>query len=102
MGWAAVVLTQIFWLPNIWRIVRTREVEGYSVPAWVIMFAGLSCWLVYFANKGDLVGTVANVCGVTGAGITLGLVWYWGRKRRESIAAGVAAALSPPLTTDQG
>lgn len=79
VGWAAVVLTQVFWIPNILRIFRTKDVQGYSLSAWLIMFGGLTCWLVYFVSKGDLVGTVANVSGVTGAGITLACIWHWGR-----------------------
>lgn len=84
VGWAALVLTQVFWIPNIGRILRTRDVEGYSVVGWALMLAGLSCWLVYFASKGDVVGIVANVCGVTGAAITFGCIVYWGRGRKKS------------------
>ncbi|MGE0601964.1 MAG: SemiSWEET family sugar transporter [Dehalococcoidia bacterium] len=79
VGWVAVVLTQVFWIPNILRLVRTREVEGYSLVAWGLMFIGLSCWLFYFLAKGDVVGIVANTSGVTGAAITLGCIWLWRR-----------------------
>jgi MtN3 and saliva related transmembrane protein len=96
VGWVALVLTQVFWIPNIARIVRTREVDGYSLLAWVIMVAGLSCWLVYFTARGDLVGIVANICGVTGAGLTTVLVWLWRRPSRPEIV------LAGSLTVDQG
>ena len=102
VGWAAVVMTQVFWIPNILRIFRTRDVEGYSLAAWVIMFGGLTCWLVYFATKGDFVGVVANVSGMTGAGITLACIWYWGRGRARTPHARPAHALAEALTTDQG
>ena len=82
VGWVALVLTQVFWIPSITRIVRTREVDGYSLLAWLIMVAGLSCWLIYFAARGDVVGIVANICGVTGAGLTTALVWLWRRPAR--------------------
>ena len=45
VGWAAVLLTQVFWIPNISRILKTRDVQGYSLTAWIIMVTGLSCWL---------------------------------------------------------
>lgn len=102
VGWVAVVLTQVFWIPNILRIFRTRDVQGYSLSAWLVMFAGLTCWLVYFITKGDLVGTVANVSGVTGAGITLGCIWYWGRGRRRPAHAARGASFGEALTTDRG
>ncbi|MEO8538286.1 MAG: SemiSWEET family transporter [bacterium] len=107
VGWVAVVLTQVFWFPNISKILRTRDVDGYSLIAWVIMLCGLSCWLLYFAAKGDVVGIVANVSGVTGAGITTACIWFWGRGRRRSphpkVSPSAASLLSAePLTTDQG
>ena len=102
VGWAAVVMTQVFWIPNITRILRTRDVEGYSLAAWIIMFGGLSCWLIYFATKGDFVGVVANVSGITGAGITLGCIWYFRRARVPGPHALAAHPIGAPLTTDQG
>lgn len=99
VGWVAVVLTQVFWFPNIARILRTRDVQGYSLAAWLIMVAGLSCWLVYFAVQGDIVGVVANICGVTGAGITTACIWMW-RRRPAHLVEVIAAR--PMATTDQG
>jgi hypothetical protein len=102
VGWAAVVMTQVFWIPNITRILRTRDVEGYSLAAWIIMFGGLSCWLIYFATKGDFVGVVANLSGITGAGITLGCIWYFRRGRARTPHAVAPPGVGAPLTTDQG
>lgn len=31
IGWIAVVLTQVFYIPNTVRILRTRDVRGYSL-----------------------------------------------------------------------
>lgn len=80
IGWVALVLTQVFWIPNIGRIIRTRDVEGYSLLAWFTMVAGLSGWLLYFSLRGDLVGIVANICGVAGAVITTFLILRWRRR----------------------
>ncbi len=99
VGWVAVVLTQVFWIPNITKIVRTRDVQGYSLGAWLIMLTGLSCWLAYFVARGDVVGIVANISGVTGAGITTGLIWWWGRgrARRPRMVEPVTAPGEPVL-----
>lgn len=77
VGWLAVLLTQAFYVPNILRIVRTRDVQGYSLAGWLLLFLGLSCFLVYFSVKGDVVGIGANACGVTGSGLTVICVWRW-------------------------
>lgn len=109
VGWVAVVLTQVFWFPNISKILRSRDVDGYSLTAWLIMLAGLSCWLAYFTVKGDAVGIVANVSGVTGAGITTACIWFWGRGKAktphlvETNSVPVPSSLlGEPLTTDRG
>lgn len=88
IGWTALVLTQAFWVPNILRIVRTRDVQGHSVFAWLVMVAGLACWLLYFIARGDTVGAIANVSGVAGSGITLLCVLRW---RRPNITNRVPA-----------
>ncbi len=80
-----MILTQVFWIPNIARILRTRDVDGHSLTAWFVMVSGLACWLLYFVSKGDTVGIVANVSGVTGAGITTYCVWKWRRRKPVSV-----------------
>ena len=89
IGWLAVVLTQVFYVPNILRIVRTRDVQGYSLTGWTLLAAGLGCYLVYFASQRDPVGVVANSFGVTGAILTIGCVWRW-RDRTGESGAGPA------------
>lgn len=100
IGWVAVILTQVFWIPNIARIFRTRDVQGYSLSAWLLMLVGLSCWLVYFVVRGDLVGVVANISGVTGAGITVACIWTWGRARRPHPAPLGDSPAVEALATD--
>jgi hypothetical protein len=102
VGWAAMVMTQVFWIPNIARIFRTRDVEGYSLFAWLVMLGGLTGWLIYFSAKGDVVGIVANISGVTGGIITTFCIWYWGRGRARKAHAPARAPIGEALTTDQG
>jgi len=82
VGWVAVVLTQLFYVPNTIRILRTRDVQGYSLLGWGMLVTGLACYLVYFAAQGDPVGIVANAFGVGGAGLTTFCIWRW--RERES------------------
>ncbi len=86
IGWIAVVLTQVFYVPNTLRILRTRNVQGYSLAGWSMLTIGLACYLVYFASRGDVVGVVANACGVAGAGLTTFCIWLW---RDREARAGV-------------
>ncbi len=77
VGWLAVLFTQTFYVPNILRIVRTRDVEGYSLAGWLLLFLGLCCFLIYFSVKGDVVGIGANTCGVAGSGLTVICILRW-------------------------
>ncbi len=77
VGWLAVLFTQAFYVPNTLRIIRTRDVEGYSLAGWLLLFLGLCCFLIYFSVKGDVVGIGANTCGVAGSGLTLLCIWRW-------------------------
>jgi uncharacterized protein with PQ loop repeat len=81
LGWVALAITQAFWIPNIARILRTRDVAGYSVTAWSLMVVGLIAFLVYFAHRGDVVGVVTNISGISGASFTLACVLRWRRPR---------------------
>ena len=102
IGWLAVVLTQVFYIPNTIKILRTHDVQGYSVTAWAMLFVGLGCYLVYFASRGDVVGIAANVCGMAGSGLTLGCIWIW-RDRSQTVEAPDQPAAAPsPSTLDGG
>jgi len=92
VGWLAVLFTQVFYVPNILRIVRTRDVQGYSLAGWLLLFLGLCCFLVYFSVKGDVVGIGANTCGVTGSGLTVICIWRW---RRRVVATRPVGPLEP-------
>jgi MtN3 and saliva related transmembrane protein len=86
IGWIAVVLTQVFYLPNVLRILRTRNVAGYSLFGWMLLTGGLGCYLIYFVAQGDPVGIVANLCGIAGAGITTLCIWRWRAPLPEHLA----------------
>lgn len=80
LGWAGAILTQVFWIPNIARIVRTRDVQGYSLLAWALMFCGIALFLIYFIDRGDRVAIATNASGVTGAAVTLYCILRWRRR----------------------
>jgi lipid-A-disaccharide synthase-like uncharacterized protein len=91
IGWLAVVLTQVFYIPNTVRILRTRDVRGYSFFGWSLLTGGLACYFIYFSFAGDPIGIVANICGAFGAGLTTFCIWFWrdhaaGRRETEPMA----------------
>jgi uncharacterized protein with PQ loop repeat len=92
IGWIAVVLTQVFYIPNTLKILRTRDVQGYSLVGWSLLTTGLACYLVYFIAQSDVVGIVANCCGIAGAGLTTFCIWLWRPRAVSDSAEGLATA----------
>ncbi len=90
-----MVLSQVFYVPNTIRLLRTRDVGGYSLVAWLMLSAGLACYLVYFIARGDPVGIVANIFGVSGASLTTACIWRW-RNLTPGPAAFVAGVGAAP------
>ena len=39
LGWLAVVISTTMGLPQLFRLVRTRNVEGVSLTAWRLILA---------------------------------------------------------------
>ena len=99
IGWSAAVLTQVFWIPNIARIVRTKDVQGYSVLAWVVMTTGIALFLVYFLSRGDAVAIATNASGTAGAAITLLCVLRW-RRRAEHPGHELRSVEPLPVAVD--
>ena len=92
LGWVGVVLTQVFYVPNTIRILRTRDVAGYSIVGWLLLFLGIVCFFAYFVVQRDPVGIVANLFGATGAGLTTLCVWLWRPGRRRALPPQIQTA----------
>ncbi len=63
VGWAGFALTQIFYIPQIFKILRNRDVSGLALPSWFILATALLCYLIYSVWRHDLVFTVGNAAG---------------------------------------
>jgi MtN3 and saliva related transmembrane protein len=60
IGIAASTFTSLTLLPQLIKIVRERDAEGTSYLMLVVLFIGLSLWIVYGVLKDDLIIIVAN------------------------------------------
>ncbi len=47
IGFCAAVLTVGSAVPQVFRILRTRDVHAISLPLYVMLFAGVLLWLAY-------------------------------------------------------
>ena len=73
-GWVGFALLQIFYIPQTVRILRTRNVTGLSLMAWVILWLGLFCYVLYSIVRRDVVFIAGNAAGLIQTSLQIGLI----------------------------
>ncbi|RED50653.1 SemiSWEET transporter [Seonamhaeicola aphaedonensis] len=57
IGLIAAVLTTAAFLPQVYKTWKTKDVESFSLPMFLIFFIGILFWLIY----GILVKSIAMI-----------------------------------------
>ncbi|TWO31396.1 hypothetical protein E1J38_014020 [Seonamhaeicola sediminis] len=57
IGLIAAVLTTTAFLPQVYKTWKTKDVESFSLPMFLIFFIGILFWLIY----GVLVKSIAMI-----------------------------------------
>jgi uncharacterized protein with PQ loop repeat len=86
-GWAGFALTQIFYIPQIIKILRSHDVSGLALPSWFILAIALICYLVYSIWRHDLVFTVGNAAGTVQSLFMIALMLKYGKSQRMKAKA---------------
>ena len=60
IGIAASTFTSLTLLPQLVKIIRERDGGGTSYAMLIVLFVGLSLWIVYGVMKDDVIIIVAN------------------------------------------
>jgi MtN3 and saliva related transmembrane protein len=60
LGLLATCFTTSSFVPQVWRIWKTRDVASISLPTYIIITIGLVLWLAYGVLKADMPLIVAN------------------------------------------
>ncbi len=60
LGLVATCFTTSSFVPQVWRIWKTRDVSAISLPSYLIITVGLALWLAYGLLRSDLPLIVAN------------------------------------------
>jgi MtN3 and saliva related transmembrane protein len=63
IGAVAGALTTTAFIPQVWRIWRTRSARDLSLPMYVIFTSGVALWFLYGLSLGALPIIVGN--GIT-------------------------------------
>lgn len=60
IGFGAAVCTTLAYVPQVWRIWRTRSTQDISLGMYLVMSLGLVLWLAYGISIHSLPIIVAN------------------------------------------
>lgn len=71
IGGIAAALSVISFVPQAWKIVRTRKTKELSAPMWILNFSGFVLWTLYGALHGAWELIVPNVLCAALAGFIL-------------------------------
>jgi len=87
VGWAGFALTQIFYIPQIIKILRTHDVSGLALPSWFILTIALLCYLIYSVYRHDIVFIAGNAAGMVQSLFMIALILKF--DRRQTAAPGI-------------
>jgi MtN3 and saliva related transmembrane protein len=73
IGAAAGTLSTIAFVPQVWRIWRTRSARDLSLPMYLIFTTGVALWFVYGLMLGALPIIVCNGLTLLLAGTVLAM-----------------------------
>ena len=71
-GYAAASFTTLSFVPQVVRVVRTRDTQAISKTAYVVFCLGVALWLAYGLIAGNAPVVLANGVTLVLASIVLG------------------------------
>ncbi len=91
LGILGACLTMVSYFPQAWKIIKTRDTEGLSAPAWILSTVAFAVWAGYGILQAEWPIIIPNVicCGLAGFILTLKLA---PKQTRDAIADKVVAA----------
>lgn len=88
IGVLAATLSVTSFVPQAWRVIRTRETKDLATPMWIMNVAGFALWTTYGALTGAWPIIVPNaICFVLAAFILV--MKLASRPTRDRIADAV-------------
>lgn len=71
IGSIAAILTTFAFLPQVLRVIRTKDTESIALGMYVMQVVGIALWLVHGIHIGDLPLILANSISFLLSGIIL-------------------------------
>ncbi|HEY0195903.1 MAG TPA: SemiSWEET family transporter [Kofleriaceae bacterium] len=95
IGGVAALLSVVSFMPQAWKVIRTRKTDQLATPMWVLNFAGFILWTVYGVVLGKWAIIIPNaICTVlSGFILTMKLV---STPTKHAIADALDPTNKPP------
>lgn len=78
IGALASALTTIAFVPQVWRVWKTRSAHDLSLPMYLIFTTGVALWLVYGVMLGSWPIIAGNAITVVLAGTVIAMKLKFG------------------------
>lgn len=91
VGYGAALCSTVSFVPQAWRVLRTRDVSALSTPTYAITCCGFALWLVYGIAKAEWPLILTNsICLVLASFIHA--MKLMPPRQRESVAQTLASS----------
>ncbi len=94
IGTIAAVLSVASFLPQAWRIIKTRNTKDLATTMWILSTSAFALWSVYGILMGEFPIIVPNVICLVLAGFILVMKVLPPRKR-DAVADAVTDVIAP-------
>lgn len=88
VGILAAIASTVSFLPQAWKIISTRDVEGLSRRMYTLTVFGFSLWMIYGIGKSDWALIVPNAICLTLTLFILAMI-ILPKAKRETVADAV-------------
>ncbi len=75
VGYLGIFLIQLAYLPQTYKVIKTRSVKGLSPLFIFLVWLGIIFLQVYSYIAGDIVFIVSNWFGIINTSVLLTLLW---------------------------
>lgn len=88
IGVLAAIASTASFLPQAWKIISSRDVEGLSLRMYALTVTGFVLWTAYGVGKGDWTLIVPNVICLALTLFIMAMIML-PRRRRDAVADAV-------------
>lgn len=84
IGWVATSLSMVIDIPQIYKIIKTKEVRSISLLMVILKIITLASWLIYGVLISDIIIVCANIIAVLTAFLVGVLYWKYSGEKNEN------------------